>query len=297
MGVVRTNQLIGRLLLRVSLCLAALNLVWAFPKSAFATESAATTTVLVYNHAHVSPGILSTAEHEAGRILDAAGVRIMWVECMESTTVSGEGPCLRRLKSTDIMLRVLPPPAQHRWKADVFGFAISPILASVYYDYAVRLALTEYTEFDTRIVLGCVIAHELGHLLLGTNSHSRAGIMQSPWGREQIRRAMTGTLLFTAEQANLMRAEVRIRTKLQRSNSKGAFVETAEQSVDQQPRETAKLSRPATVNQPSKRRLALILFGFAGHLRRRTASLWLPRIRSQKKEPEQSDKRVPHVCG
>ena len=243
MGAVRTNQLIGRPLLRVSLGLAALNLVWASTKSAFATESAATTTVLVYNHAHVSPGILSTAEHEAGRILDAAGLRIIWVEC-PSTTASAEGPCLRRLKSTDIMLRVLPPPAQHRWKADVFGFAISPILASVYYDYAVRLALTEYTEFDTRIVLGCVIAHELGHLLLGPNSHTRAGIMQAPWKREQVRQAMMGTLLFTAEQAKLMQAEACIRTKLQRSNSKGEFVGTAEQSVDQQPRETAKLSRP-----------------------------------------------------
>jgi hypothetical protein len=58
---VRTNQHIGRLLLQVSLCLAALSLVWTFPKSVSATESASTTTVLVYNHAHVSPGILSSS--------------------------------------------------------------------------------------------------------------------------------------------------------------------------------------------------------------------------------------------
>jgi len=244
-GAVRTSQHIGRLLLHVSLCLGAFNLVWTFPKSAFATESAATTTVLVYNQAHVSPGILSAAEHEAGRILGEAGVRVIWLECpMRSITASPGGPCLRPPESTDIMLRVLPSPIQSYFKADVFGFAISPILASVYYDYAVRLALTEYREFDTRRVLGCVIAHELGHLLLGPNSHTRAGIMQSPWKREQVRQAMMGTLLFTAEQAKLMQAEACIRTKLQRSNSKGEFVRTAEQSVDQQPRQTAKLSRP-----------------------------------------------------
>jgi len=175
------------------------------------------------------------------------------------------------------MLRVLPPPAQHTLRADVFGFAISSNLASVYYDSAVRLAVEEeYVEFDARSILGCVIAHELGHLFLGSNSHSSAGIMRSPWGQKQVQQALRGTLLFTAEQAKVMRAEARVRTKLQRSNSKGAFVETAEQFVDQQPRETAKLSSPATVNQPSKRRLALILFGFAGHLRRRAASLLLP---------------------
>ena len=286
-GAVRTNQHIGRLLLRVSLSLVVLRLVWTFPKSASAAESAATTTVLVYNNAHVSPGILSAAEHEAGRILDRAGVGIIWVECPTGLATAGaERPCSPTLKSTDIMLRVLPLPAQHNLRADVFGFAISSNLASVYYDSAVRLAVEEeYVEFDARSILGCVIAHELGHLFLGSNSHSSAGIMRSPWGQKQVQQALMGTLLFTAEQAKVMRAEARVRTKLQMSNSKGAFVETAEQSVDQQPRETAKLSRPATVNQPSKRRLALILFGFAGHLRRRAASLWLPPwIRSRSPE-------------
>src|SRR5215469_12217450 len=149
-GAVRTNQHIGRLLLRV----VALSLVWTFPKSASATESAATTTVLVYDNAHVSPGILSAAEREAGRILDAAGVGIIWVECPTRSAAAGtERSCSPTLKSTDIMLRVLPPPAQHTLRADVFGFAISSNLASVYYDSAVRLAVEEeYVEFDARSI-------------------------------------------------------------------------------------------------------------------------------------------------
>ena len=214
-GAVRTNQHIGRLLLRVSLSLVVLSLVWTFPKSASAAESAATTTVLVYNNAHVSPGILSAAEHEAGRILDRAGVGIIWVECPTGLATAGaERPCSPTLKSTDIMLRVLPLPAQHNLRADVFGFAISSNLASVYYDDAVRLAVEqEYVEFDARIILGCVIAHELGHLFLGSNSHSSAGIMRSPWGQKQVQQALMGTLLFTAEQAKVMQAQARARTR------------------------------------------------------------------------------------
>ena len=207
---------ISRLSRRMSFSLVALNLVWAFPKLAFAGEP--TATVLVYNYARTSPAILAAAEREAGRILNAAGVRLTWVECpMRSSTAGPKGPCSRRLKSTDIMLRVLPPPAQHRLKADVFGFAIRPILANVYYDYAVRLAVElEYVEFDARTILGCVIAHELGHLFLGSNSHSSAGIMRSPWRPKQVRQALMGTLLFTAEQAKVMQVQVRARTRPQR---------------------------------------------------------------------------------
>ena len=170
-GAIGATPRIGRLLLRLSFSLGALNVVWALPKPAFAGEP--TATVLVYNQAHVASSILAAAEREAGKILDAAGVRIIWVECpMASTRDSAERPCLGRLKSTDIMLRVLPEPAKHRLKADVFGFAISPILASVYYDYALRLAVEdEYGEFHARIILGCIIAHELGHRFLGSKSH------------------------------------------------------------------------------------------------------------------------------
>jgi hypothetical protein len=61
-----------------------------------------------------------------------------------------------------------------------------------------------------RIILGCAIAHELGHLLLGTNSHSGKGIMQRQWESNQFRQLMTGSLLFTTAQAQLMRAGARM---------------------------------------------------------------------------------------
>jgi hypothetical protein len=62
--------------------------------------------------------------------------------------------------------------------------------------------------------LGCAIAHELGHLLLGTDSHSQSGIMQSRWESVQFRQLTIGTLLFTAEQSERIRANARVRTKI-----------------------------------------------------------------------------------
>jgi hypothetical protein len=56
------------------------------------------------------------------------------------------------------------------------------------------------------VLLGHVMAHELGHFLLGDNSHSRDGIMIDAFREQEFRRAQTGKLLFSARQAAQMRA-------------------------------------------------------------------------------------------
>jgi len=67
-----------------------------------------------------------------------------------------------------------------------------------------KLAVLDNAEFEVPIILGCVIAHEVWHLVLGSNSHSGSGIMQGHWERGQIRKAMTGNLPFTPEQVKLI---------------------------------------------------------------------------------------------
>jgi hypothetical protein len=54
-------------------------------------------------------------------------------------------------------------------------------------------------------LLGAVSAHELGHLLLGTRSHSLMGIMEPVWANESLRRIGMGTLQFSQEQSQLMK--------------------------------------------------------------------------------------------
>jgi len=54
-------------------------------------------------------------------------------------------------------------------------------------------------------ILGHVMAHEIGHLLLGTHAHSPAGIMLPQWHGNELRRLMMGTLLFTPQQARAVR--------------------------------------------------------------------------------------------
>ena len=176
--------------------------------------------VRVNNYTQASPSIVAKAEREAGRILGEAGLRLVWLDC-PMKHYGGvhvqQNPCLEPLEATDIVLRVLSERTQNKFQDTVFGFAVVPIFASVYYDSALRSAKRDNDEFEVPVILGCVIAHELGHLLLGSNSHSGSGVMQPQWGRKQVKQALTGGLLFTHEQSKHVQAEVEKRTSVRRT--------------------------------------------------------------------------------
>jgi hypothetical protein len=52
------------------------------------------------------------------------------------------------------------------------------------------------------------MAHELGHLLLGMNSHSRQGIMQAHWTDQQLGQMSKGILKFDQRQAKAIGARL-----------------------------------------------------------------------------------------
>jgi hypothetical protein len=56
-----------------------------------------------------------------------------------------------------------------------------------------------------------VFAHEIGHLLLDQQVHSVQGIMRSESGFEDFPRITEGTLLFTPQEAEFLRAALRRR--------------------------------------------------------------------------------------
>ena len=95
-------------------------------------------------------------------------------------------------------MRILPAPVLDKFQDSVFGFAVHPVLASVYYEFALRRARSDDAEFELPIILGCVMAHELGHLLLGSNSHSDKGIMLAAVGSESGPAADDGEVAFHA---------------------------------------------------------------------------------------------------
>jgi hypothetical protein len=205
--------------LRVSLWIAegllvVLGLDFADNFLARAAEPDPTITARVVNYTAATPATIAKAEHQTDRILGEAGLHVIWLDCPlgQSASIITD-PCQQPLKPTEIVLRVLSDHRRNGVQDDAFGFAVLPVLASVYYEHAVGLARSEGAEFEVSTILGCVMAHEIGHLLLGSNSHSDTGIMQGQWERKQVRQLMWGNLHFTPQQSKLIRAEGQIRMR------------------------------------------------------------------------------------
>jgi hypothetical protein len=118
--------------------------------------------------------------------------------------------CSRLDWPTHLAVRVLPQ--SRRSAGEVFGVAFlssegTGCYSDVFYDRTTELQTSWHVSLAD--ILGNVIAHELGHLLLGSNSHASMGIMKGRWQGEELRRAARGGLLFTAEQSDHMRAKLK----------------------------------------------------------------------------------------
>jgi hypothetical protein len=171
--------------------------------------------VRIFNYAAVSDGAFEKAQKEAARIFRLAGVETRWIEC--GPTASDPG-CASKTTAMDIVLRTIPEELTNVERHSEFGVAFVPMdgrfgkHASVYFTRVEEYA--ERWQSSAGPLLGHLIAHEIGHLLLGANSHSQSGIMNVPWTREKIDRARSGTLAFTKPEAKKMRRQVAARVEL-----------------------------------------------------------------------------------
>jgi hypothetical protein len=72
-------------------------------------------------------------------------------------------------------------------------------------------ATSEKHHGDSGVLLGFVVAHELGHLLLGAG-HTPDGVMQAAWGQRQMDALRQRWLKFNEENATRIRRVLDSRT-------------------------------------------------------------------------------------
>jgi hypothetical protein len=140
--------------------------------------------VRVYDSAGIVPGDKATALATAQAILAQAGLAVSWRDGGECTGAGGCGegshdePTIPEL----IMRIVIAPPET---APGSLGFSIidvaehSGTLGTVYADRVAQLAALAGS--DPGRLLGRAMAHEIGHLLLGTTSHASRGLMRGAW--------------------------------------------------------------------------------------------------------------------
>jgi hypothetical protein len=174
--------------------------------------------IRVNNYSTAPAKVLERTERNAALIFAAAGLRVNWLSCRGSDGKAlADDPCAKPLRRNELVMRVVEEPPRSGYAEDVYGFAVVPLLATLFYGPARRRALADNAEYETATILGCAMAHEIGHLLLGQKSHADRGLMQARWDHRSLRQALMGTLLFTPEQSLKLTAEVQAkldRTKI-----------------------------------------------------------------------------------
>ncbi len=175
-------------------------------------------TVKVYIYAPIPQYELATAERVAGKIFQNVGVELSWVDCpLTGPTAQLNPTCTAPNTPTDIHLNIVPDFAEGPWVGkSAMGFAVAlpppshGQCASVSYVRAMGL-LRDARELTLGELLGHGIAHEIGHLTLGTNSHSPSGLMCAHWNVHELKLAAYSQLRFSEEQAATIRSDVRAR--------------------------------------------------------------------------------------
>ena len=183
----------------------------AWPAAAAGKPPAATLVIRIHDYARMPGPIIEAAKRFVNDTYHDIGVDIDWAETMR---LEPDRPPPSRSQLRDpreLILVILNDSMVRRrpFPADVIGTAaITPEEGgSVGYVLADRLwQLARYSDRDTVSLMGLVMTHELGHLLLPMSAHSPTGVMRAHWRMEELQHRTEPELLrFTSFQA----AEIR----------------------------------------------------------------------------------------
>ena len=156
----------------------------------------------IHNRANVSADVLARAGAHVTRVYAAADIDILWHP--------GDGPAPASDLRLTIVITRTPPSMLSAGRA-VLGTAAESERRCGRVAYALWQRAVEFASAENRaveMVLGYVIAHEVGHLLLPPPSHSASGIMRATWNPEDLDDAERDRLRFTDEQARQIRRRI-----------------------------------------------------------------------------------------
>ena len=183
----------------VSACCGALTIAISMTGGGACVSQTAAVAVLVLNEADVPANVIQRAERQAAHIYERLGVRLVW---WNEAGGQRRPPFIIKIVATALSPRAM--------QARALGLA--PVtgrrgrLAYAFYEH-IR-DFSDIHRVEVGLILGSVIAHELGHLLLPNGAHSTSGVMTSGWDTDLAVRAAKGLLIFSEPESTLIRNRV-----------------------------------------------------------------------------------------
>jgi hypothetical protein len=174
-------------------------------------------TVRIHDYVHLPGASLARASGVVSRLYGKIGVRVDWLGAVQPgggrrrPAAEGQSPYV----PAQLTINILTPKmaARARVEEGVLGYAAVAHeggmgrIAYVIYD-RVRAVATSGPVNDVDL-LGFVMAHEAGHLLLGPGSGSESGIMKCHWDRRHMQRLDALAMGFSELQAVRIRDTIK----------------------------------------------------------------------------------------
>ncbi|HUK35532.1 MAG TPA: hypothetical protein VLV86_16560 [Vicinamibacterales bacterium] len=172
-------------------------------------------TVQIHDYAHLKSDSLSKAEDIVTRTYKRVGVGIEWLGVLQqdgSRAHRGPGGEEARTPIAQLTINILTPAMAKRGGVadDVLGFvAVPPEGGMGRIGYVVYERVRDVasggpaSESD---ILGVVVAHDIGRLILGAGSGTHNGIMNRNWDRRDLEKVDPLTLEFTLPEIDRLRA-------------------------------------------------------------------------------------------
>jgi len=148
--------------------------------------------VYMQDSVNVDLRTLAEAQWVTSRIFGAAGIRLEW---------KVGDPRQNETAAIRIQLDAHAEPGLH---ADTAGYAQPFARGTAIHVFCDRVLHTGPQRLGP-ILLGHVMAHELGHVLEGVDRHSPTGVMKAHWTRDDYDDMLQHPLVFAAEDVRLIR--------------------------------------------------------------------------------------------
>ncbi len=160
--------------------------------------------VRVYNYARINTYTLERTQRRVSEIFIKAGFQIDWIHCARCEEEKSQYPeCADLIGPSDLVLKIMPriDMEKNGFKKEAFGLTTGrTIMISTerLYDIA------EKSEQTRDRILALAVAHEMGHALSGSTSHSSRGIMRPRWYSGDLQLESRHSAGFTEEQIDRM---------------------------------------------------------------------------------------------
>jgi hypothetical protein len=180
--------------------------------------------VRTYDTHGVPPADLAEAYATAGAILESAGIFVLWQPCevperaaivRVHAGIPPSGACDHSLAPAELSVRIVS--ATSFSGRDSLGYSMVDVqrkvgwMATVFADRVADLSAGSFCSRGR--LLGRAMAHEIGHLLLGSVDHAHRGLMRARWTTRELDLERLSDWLFSTAEGVMMRRALAVRSR------------------------------------------------------------------------------------